>query len=105
MASAKKVTSILGVFVLGTMAGHHIDDFVEKYNMEVGRYPLQAEYRIIESCLKSDEAPLRRSDIEQKKDVCICALEKTEREYDFGAFKESQTEFLYRFEQNAMECL
>jgi hypothetical protein len=101
----KNIVSVLGIFVLGGMAGHHIDDFVERYNLEVGRYPVALEYRIIESCLRSDETPLRRSDLKRKKDVCICALEKTEFECDYAKFKESQTTFLTLFEQNAIECL
>ena len=32
---------------LGGVAGHHIDDIVEKYDLQVNRYPIEVEYEII----------------------------------------------------------
>ncbi|WP_345977985.1 hypothetical protein [Sulfurimonas sp. HSL3-7] len=100
-----KISSVLGIFMLGTVAGHHIDDLVEKYNLEIDRYPIKLEYEIIENCISAYEEPLRRSHLRNKKDICICALDKTELEYEYESFQLDQDGFLDIFEKKADKCM
>ncbi len=104
MDRKKKLASILSVFILGTVSGHHIDDLVEKYNLEIDRYPIKVEHSIIENCISSYNKPLNRSHIRNKKEVCICALGKTELEYDYENFENDKNEFIEIFENKSREC-
>lgn len=98
--------SLLAALIIGGVAGHHIDDIVEKYNFEVAtRYPLKVEYNIMENCISNYDKPLARSTYESKKDVCLCALEKTERVYDYARYQSDQDTFLAMFEINAYSCM
>ena len=104
MDRKNKIASILGIFILGNVSGHHIDDLVEKYNLEIDRYPIKVEHSIIESCISSHEKPLKRSHIINKKEICICALDKTELEYDYESFQYDTDGFIEIFERNSREC-
>lgn len=105
MNRKKKITSVLGIFILGMVSGHHIDDLVEKYNLEIDRYPIKVEHSIIESCISSYDQPLKSSHIRNKKKVCICALGKTELEYDYTRFQYDNTGFIEIFETKSRECI
>jgi len=104
MDRKKKIVSVLGIFILGTVSGHHIDDLVEKYNLEIDRYPIKVEHSIIENCISSYEKPLKRSHIRNKKEVCICALDKTELEYDYESFQHNTNRFIEIFENKSRVC-
>ncbi len=105
MNKKNKIASILGIFILGNVSGHHIDDLVEKYNLEIDRYPIKIEYSIIENCISSYDKPLKYSHIRNKKEVCICALDKTELVYDYKSFKYNQNGFIEIFENKSKECM
>ena len=100
----KKITSVLGVFILGAVSGHHIDDLVEKYNLEIDRYPIKVEHSIIENCISAYEKPLKRSHIRNKKEICICALDKTELEYNYESFRYDSNNFIEIFENHSRGC-
>lgn len=104
MNRKKKIVSILSIFILGNVSGHHIDDLVEKYNLEIDRYPIKVEHSIIENCISSYEQPLKHNHIRKKKEVCICALEKTEIEYNYESFELYNKGFLNIFENKAKGC-
>lgn len=104
MDRKKRIASILGIFILGNVSGHHIDDLVEKYNLEIDRYPIKVEHSIIENCISSYEQPLKRNNIRNKKEVCICALDKTELEYDYESFQYDPNGFIEIFEKKSKEC-
>lgn len=105
MDRKKKIVSILGVFILGNISGHHIDDLVEKYNLEIDRYPIKVEHSIIENCISSYSNPLKSSHIINKKEVCICALDKTELEYDYERYQYDYSGFLEIFGNKSRECM
>jgi uncharacterized protein YcfL len=104
MDRKNKIASVLSIFVLGSVSGHHIDDLVEKYNLEIDRYPIEVEHSIIENCISSHEKPLKRSHIRNKKEICICALDKTELEYDYDNFMYDNNGFIEIFESKSREC-
>ena len=60
MNNKQKVVSILMALTLGGVAGHHIDDIVEKYDLQVNRYPIEIEYEIINNCISNYEKTLAR---------------------------------------------
>lgn len=105
MTKKEKIISILSILVIGGVTGHHIDDIVEKYNLEVDRYPLAKEYEIMENCISNDETPLSINLYQKKKDICICALEKTELKYDYDSYLLNKDMFLTIFERKADDCL
>lgn len=119
MTKSQKILSALSAlpaFTVGAVAGHHIDDIIEKYNLEIDRYPVAVEYNIINNCLSNYEEPLSHSMYGNKQDICICSLEATELEYDYASYKlekvsfnvydvHHEYEFLNLFEKNAEECM
>lgn len=105
MTKNNKVASILMLIGVGAVAGHNIDDIVEKYNLEADRYPIIKEYEIINNCISSYEEPISRKVYKNKKDICICTLEKTELAYGYEDYKLNELEFLNIFEKNVNECM
>ncbi len=105
MTNKQKVTSILMALTLGGVAGHNIDDIVEKYNLQVNRYPIKVEYDIIYKCMSNYDKPISRKVYLNKKEVCTCALEKVELEYDYTNYQIDYIKFLDKFEIKANECM
>ncbi len=116
MTNKQKITSLIMALTLGGVAGHHIDDIVEKYNiqtdditekydLQVNRYPIETEYEIINNCISNDEKPIAREIYLEKKEVCICALEKTELDYSYYEYYTNYNTFLDKFELKANECM
>lgn len=101
----KKVVSILMALSLGGVSGHYIDDIVEKYNLQADRYPLNVEYSIIKKCISNYSEPISKKVYSNKKNICICALEKTELDYDYSSFNNDKNKFLNIFEINARKCM
>ena len=85
--------------ILGIGGGVYLD---EKF--ETDRYPINTEYNIIHSCLSSYEEPLNKRYYKNKKQICICALRKTENKIDFDEYKKDENKFLDIFEDKAKEC-
>lgn len=105
MNNKQKVVSILMALTLGGVAGHHIDDIVEKYDLQVNRYPIEIEYEIINNCISNYEKPLARKIYLYKKEICTCALEKTELDYFYSSYQKDYNNFLDIFEVKANECM
>lgn len=105
MENKKKVASILMTLTVGGVSGHYVDDIIEKYNLQADRYPVGTEYRIIEKCISNYNEPISKKIYGNKREICICALEKTELDYEYSLFREDKDEFLNVFEINARECM
>lgn len=69
------------------------------------RYPINDEYLIINSCISEDQRPLQRSYLIAKKGICVCALGKTQYEYDYLSYQQNRATFLNVFEEKANECM
>lgn len=104
MTKTQKIVSILSTLTLGAIGGHHIDDIVEKYNLEIGRYPMEVEYTITNHCLSSAKKPMSNTIYRNKFELCICALEETEFHYDYASYQLDKNEFLDIFEESVKEC-
>ena len=105
MTNKQKVVSILMALTLGGVAGHHIDDIVEKYDLQVNRYPIKIEYEIINNCISNDGKPIAREIYLYKKEICTCALGKTELYYSYSSYQKDYNTFLEIFEVKANECM
>ncbi len=105
MTKNKKIASILMTLIVGGVAGHHIDDIVEKYNLEMDRYPLKVEYSILDSCISNYDKPISRRVYGNKTDICICTLEKTELVHSYADYKVDKNTFLDLFEKFSRECM
>jgi len=68
------------------------------------RYPLDVEYKIVRQC-SAYEMPYSRYYIKKGTNICICALNKTEKKIDFDEYEETPSKFLNLFEENINECI
>jgi len=105
MTNKQKITSLIMALTLGGVAGHHIDDIVEKYDLQVNRYPIKIEYEIINNCISNDEKPIAREIYLDKKEICTCALGNTELDYSYSSYQKDYNTFLEIFELKAKECI
>jgi hypothetical protein len=96
----KPIISVMTAIILGIGGGVYLD---EKF--ETNRYPINTEYNIIYSCLSSYEEPLSERYYKNKKQICSCALRKTENKIDFDEYKKDENKFLDIFEKKAKECI
>lgn len=96
----KALISSTTALLIGIGGGIYLD---EKF--ETDRYPLKAEYNIVQSCVSQDSRTLSRKDYLEKIDICICAQEKTIKDISYGDFKDSRVLFLNKFESNVLKCM
>jgi hypothetical protein len=89
------VTAIL----MGIGTGVVIDE-----PFESDRYPIDVEYSIIERTLSSDNTPVSRKRYQQKKEICIEALEETQKDFDYAEFKESPIAFMNEYEKQVRQA-
>jgi len=96
----KPFMSAMTAFILGAGGTYYINE-----QFELNRYPLNIENGIINSCVSYYEQPLSHKDYRNKENICICALNKTQKEIDYSDYKNKQNTFLNIFEAKAMECI
>ncbi len=96
----KPFMGAMTAFILGVGGTYYINE-----QFESNRYPINFEYAIINSCVSYSEQPLLRKDYRNKKDICICALNKTQKEIDYSDYKKKQIAFMNIFEAKARECM
>lgn len=75
--------------------------------MDVNRYPMKDEHTIIESCINESERPQIRLSAYVKRDVCACALAKTQEDIDADEYKDKgkTRDFFNTFEASANKCI
>ena len=86
--------------IIGSIGGHQIVEY-----FDTDRYPMNVEHSILENCISSYDEPLRSSYIRNKKEICICAFQKTLKEYDYEEYEKDQSGFLNTFETKSKECM
>lgn len=105
MNKNSKIVSILMLLGVGGIAGHNIDDIIEKYNLEADRYPISMEFNILNNCISNYNEPIKRSVYSSKERVCICTLEKTQLEFSYEDYKINDIDFINIFENNVKDCM
>ncbi|WP_419675588.1 hypothetical protein ACN2CX_07560 [Aliarcobacter butzleri] len=96
----KTFMSAITAIILGIGGGYYFNE-----KLDDNRYPLGLEYALIKSCVSPDERPLLDKDFEKKENICICALNKTQKEIDYPKYKKKQSTYLNIFEVKAYECM
>jgi len=97
-----KIKPIIGAgsaIILGIGGGVYIDNHYFDT-----RYPLNVEYKIIRNCASYD-MPYSKYQIKKATNICICALEKTEKNIDFEEFNKNNNTFLQHFQENIDKCI
>ncbi len=69
------------------------------------RYPVEVEYELIDSCINSSSRIMRRSQYIEKKQLCLCALQKTIPDVDYEDLKKNESKFSTRFTDNIAKCI
>lgn len=97
--------------VVGTVGGEYYlvkeNSINEKtiQNKVSNRYSTNDEFLILETCIFADDRPLDRSEVDVKKRICICALEKTQHDIDLLIYDKNNPNFMYTFYEKANECM
>lgn len=94
------LVSSVSALLIGAF-GHN---YIEEKVFSEARYPIEAEFEIIDSCTNASSLPMSSSYKAQKTKVCICALEKTAEEISFEDIDKSESEFLTHFTNNISSC-
>lgn len=97
---SKRIMSTGAALVLGIGGTLGADQM-----LSTDRYPINLEYAIIDSCINESKRPLQYSRIINKRDICICALEKTQGDFNANADNITKDDFILTFEKNADECI
>ena len=99
--------TILMALTIGGVIGHHLDDIVEKNYPPISsstKHPLEVEYRILNSCINSDESIVSSNNFIKKENICICTLKKLELKIP-KYYELEQNDFLDKFEENSKICI
>jgi DNA-directed RNA polymerase subunit RPC12/RpoP len=94
-AKAAVASIIVGGLALGQVDGiPFLDD-----------YPSSVQYAIINTCIAGDQSSyFSKSELKQKKVVCICAFDKTKSNIGYDEFKRDENYFIKSFHINTQEC-
>lgn len=68
------------------------------------RYPVKYEYGLVDKCISSYNQALPYVSFKDKRDSCLCAVEKTQKEMSFSEFMENQEKFMTLFSIAALDC-
>ncbi len=97
--SKRKLVSASAALVVGVVGGYKVNDALDEV-----RYPLEIEYAIVDTCINSSKNALSVSWYKNKREACLCALEKTTKDISYSDYKSSQQSFLSSFRKNAKSC-
>lgn len=75
-----------------------------KYVVNEDRYPLRAEYEIVDACVSGARYPMSQQPRRVKTEICLCALERTAADMSYSEIRKSEPEFLARFRQHTANC-
>jgi hypothetical protein len=81
----------------GTLGGYEMHSLTHAHH----RYPINDEYFIINSCTSADDTLIEAEDFKYKKNMCICALKKTQNK--ITELRDPQ--FLTVFSEEVEKCL
>ncbi len=77
---------------------------IDNYVLSKDRYPISAEYELIELCVSSYQKPMKSRNFSEKQSVCICALEETMKDISYSDINDEESNFIEVFDRKASEC-
>ncbi|GHA48037.1 hypothetical protein ACFFLZ_16145 [Photobacterium aphoticum] len=97
--SERKFISATTALAIGAFGGYKVNTAWDET-----RYPLNVEYAIVDTCLNSAKNLIAVSRYENKREICLCSLEKTMEVVPYSSFNDDQGPFLAVFRQKAKTC-
>jgi hypothetical protein len=96
----RSILTAISALVIGAYGSYRIDQVY----FGDARYPVKAEYAIIDSCVTSHRIELSMDELKSKKLICLCAFEKTANEIPYAEFKDNMDTFFVSLKKNASAC-
>lgn len=96
----KAVITAWTALMVGGIAGHKIDDFLEP-----NRYPATTEYALIESCTKGLRDMSYQRLVTLKFEMCACALVNTQKAFNFKRYDAEPLAFASRMRTETLNCI
>lgn len=96
----KPLMSATTALIVGAYGGYKVTDTLQ----EEARYPLRAEYAIVEACINASARPLSMEAYERKRDICLCAFEGASRDIGYERMEKESAVFVASMRTNAAEC-
>lgn len=96
----KPLISATTALIIGVFGGYKAEQAIFKDQ----RYPVKIEYQLLDHCINSSRNLRGLSQQAKKTEVCICALNKTMKEFSYKDLKESELKFLAHFNSNTRSC-
>lgn len=96
----KKIGATIGAIILGVgsfQVSEHLYPAID-------RYPMADEYRILDACINSHQVLLTEHEYSKKKKICICALDKSTKQYNYESLISNPKSFSPIFIQNMRSC-
>ena len=91
---------VIATVLTASIAVTQADDFLFP-----NRYPSSVEFAIINTCISGDESSyFSRDQIAKKRDICICAFDKTQAIIDYPTFEEKPDFFISTFQKSHSQC-
>jgi hypothetical protein len=94
------ILTAISALVIGAYGSYKI----EQSYFDDARYPVRIEYAIIDSCVTSDRMSLSTVEFANKKQMCLCAFDKTVNEISYAEFNNNAKDFLDTFRKNISVC-
>lgn len=96
----KPLISTFTAILIGGIGVYEIDKrfFVEN------RYPLAVEYEVVDACVNAGNSMLTAAQQKRKKEICTCALVKTQVDISYKDMQKDGKVFASRLKENANNC-
>lgn len=96
----KPLMSATTALIVGGYGGYKVTD---KLHEEV-RYPLRAEYAIVEVCVNASAVPLSPRELERKRNICLCAFEEASHDVSYERYRTEPETFVRSFRSHVARC-
>ncbi len=94
------IITAISALVIGAYGSYKI----EHAYFDDARYPIRMEYAIIDSCISSDIVSLSTDQFRSKKQICLCAFEKTTKEIPYSELVKESNSFTNTLRMNVETC-
>lgn len=100
-APSTGASAVAGVLMLLTAGA---GGYVLAVATDDDRYPVRVEYQIAHACIDGAERRLPREDYVAKREVCLCALEKTMPQVSYREVEKANPKFAEVFRKETNAC-